>query len=76
MDIQFSNQDEEREMHVCESRREGEWIIFTCPHCEEYENRINLQTKERKCRKAKDPFIFHRGSFLPPSLEIEGSTPN
>ena len=76
MEIQIQPVDKEREMHACTTSREGDWIVFTCPHCEEYENRINFKTKERISRPVADPSIFHSGTFVAPGLDAEGSDPN
>lgn len=74
--IQFQNDDPERAYHTCESRREGDWIIFTCPHCSEYENRFNIRTEERISHPAYDSSIFHQGSFVPVGLEQLDYQPN
>lgn len=67
---------QEGEVHTCESRREGDWIIFTCPNCPEYESRINFKTEERISQPIEDPFIFHEGSFVPTGLENLDYNPN
>ncbi|MBK6621531.1 MAG: hypothetical protein IPG32_11880 [Saprospirales bacterium] len=74
--IQIIHEDRDREMHKCESKREGDWIVFTCPICLEYESRLNFKTKERISRPVNDPSIFHNGTFVPPGLDVEGSKPN
>lgn len=76
MVIQFKNDDPEREYHTCQSRREGDWIVFTCSQCNEYEQRINFKTQERISRPVDDPTIFHQGSFVPVGLESEQMHPN
>ena len=69
MQIRFKLNTEEGEFHACESHREGDWLVFTCPHCAEYENRINFQTGERISHPVADPTIFHQGSHIPVGLE-------
>lgn len=76
MRIQFQNDDPERAYHTCESRREGDWIIFTCPHCSEYESRFNIKTEERISHHAEDPTVFHQGSFVPVGMEQLDYQPN
>lgn len=75
MQLRFNVQPE-GEVHTCESRREGDWIIFTCPHCPAYENRINFKTEERISQPIDDPSIFHQGSFVPVGLEHFDYQPN
>jgi hypothetical protein len=36
--------------HVCTCYIEGEWAVFRCPYCPEYERRINMQTGEMQVR--------------------------
>lgn len=37
--------------HECTSHREGEWMIFRCPHCPGYERRFNWVTGEMQVRR-------------------------
>ena len=77
MNIDFEIDGHPQSMHTCEGKREGDWIVFTCPHCPEYENRINFRTKERKGRPAADPDVLHNGTFVPTGLEqVEGNRSN
>ncbi|GAB4496096.1 MAG: hypothetical protein OHK0019_27160 [Saprospiraceae bacterium] len=39
------------DVHHCTSHREGEWITWRCPHCEDYERRYNWQTGEMHVKK-------------------------
>lgn len=71
MQIRFELNDQEREFHTCESRREGNWLVFTCPQCIEYETRFNIQTGERISHPIADPTIFHQGTHIPVGLEGE-----
>ncbi len=50
------------ETHACQSRRDGDWIVFTCPHCD-YELWDNWRSDELKIFNAKQ-HINHRGSHL------------
>lgn len=52
------------EQHQCIGHREGDWIIFHCPLCKDYERRINWKTREVKVRKG-DSNITHAGSHGP-----------
>ena len=31
--------------HKCTSEVQGDWVVFRCEHCQDYERRINLKTK-------------------------------
>lgn len=55
---------EDPEAHECKSFRNGDWIIFRCPKCPDYERRINWRTGKMKV-KNDDPHINHRGQYFP-----------
>lgn len=40
------------EKHACESHLEGDWIIWTCRNCGDYERRLNWRTGETKSKKS------------------------
>jgi hypothetical protein len=50
--------------HECDSVVEGEWVIFRCPICSDYERRINVFTGETKV-KHLSPIIRHSGRHSP-----------
>ncbi|MCB0533902.1 MAG: hypothetical protein H6574_06215 [Lewinellaceae bacterium] len=62
--------------HVCTSKRQGNWIIYSCPLCPGYERRMNLQTGVVSVREGEDPYILHEGSFVPAGLENTHSLAN
>jgi hypothetical protein len=41
----------EYDQHECDSFTEGEWVVFRCPICRDYERRINAVTGEMKVKK-------------------------
>ncbi len=47
-------------IHQCSSRRDGDWIIWNCPHCPGYERKFNWMTGEMRVRKG-DPDARHVG---------------
>lgn len=49
--------------HVYTSRREGDWIIFTCPTCKGHERRLNWRTGEMKV--IGNTHATHRGFHAP-----------
>ena len=52
-----------KETHVCEARREGDWIVYTCPKCPGYERRINQRTDEMKY-KGFGANVRHEGKSI------------
>ncbi len=49
--------------HECQSTRNGDWIVYTCPECD-YEMRENWRTGKMMVRNAKAD-IHHSGSYFP-----------
>lgn len=49
------------EVHQCTSFREGDFIVWRCPVCENYERRFNLRTGHMKCVGKEGNFI-HTGT--------------
>jgi hypothetical protein len=47
--------------HQCIGHQEGDWIIFHCPVCRQYERRVNRVTKEVRVRKGNIEAV-HVGS--------------
>lgn len=60
---QSSNHQQEKE-HQCIGHKEGDWIIFTCPVCKDYQRQINCVTKQVTVRKGNSNAI-HVGSHAP-----------
>ena len=54
--------------HRCESKREGDWIVFTCKQCPDYERRYNYKTGVMKVRSGSED-INHIGHFVPEYLQ-------
>ena len=55
---------EDTENHKCESYRSGDWIIFHCAICEDYERHLNWRTGEMKLIKDGSS-ISHIGNYFP-----------
>ncbi|RMG27422.1 MAG: hypothetical protein D6730_07250 [Bacteroidetes bacterium] len=53
--------------HACEAHRSGDWIVFRCAECPDYERRINWRTGEVKVRNSSE--VLHSGTYLPYQLE-------
>ncbi len=62
-EIRF-NGSETSNHHKCESRRNGDWIIFYCPRCPEFERKLNWRTGELETKGAVKE-INHSGSYFP-----------
>lgn len=50
--------------HECDSVMEGDWVIFRCPICEDYERRINLVTGENQVKNISS-IVSHSGRHWP-----------
>ena len=50
--------------HVCESYRDGKWIIYHCKSCPGYERRINWETGDVQV-KGSSAEIQHSGQHVP-----------
>lgn len=55
--------------HECASKKIGDWIIYTCPHCPDYQRKQNIKTDEMKVRCDKNNHNLHSGSYVKPGLE-------
>ena len=62
-------------VHECTAERVGDWVVFTCPHCLDYERRINLKTGDMKTHAPYNT-IKHSGMFAPVGLQPEKYNPN
>lgn len=40
--------------HKCTSEVQGDWVVFRCEHCPDYERRINWKTGETTVKGAKE----------------------
>ncbi|MCU0348042.1 MAG: hypothetical protein MUC59_13960 [Saprospiraceae bacterium] len=56
--------------HHCIGHKEGDWIIFTCPVCRDYQRQINCVTKQVTVRKGNSNAI-HIGSHAPVVSSVE-----
>ena len=70
----FNNSGESR--HKCYSEKEGDWIVFKCPVCSDYERRIHSKTGEMKSKYNSDNRYRHSGTFVPIGLDADMYLPN
>lgn len=53
--------------HQCDSYRKGDWIVFKCPQCHDYERKVNWKTGEVRVKNSTE--VLHSGKYLPHNLE-------
>ncbi len=56
--INFNLPDSQKTSHECNSHKEGDWMIFICPHCD-YVRQINYKTGKMKTSGGDDNIIHH-----------------
>jgi len=61
--MQYINLPSGSHTHTCDSYRDGDWIVYTCPRCD-YELRKQWRTGKLIVRNAKVN-IRHRGTYFP-----------
>ena len=66
-EFNFSFKNLEYDQHECDSVTEGDWIIFRCSICEDYERRINTVTGETKVKNGSSS-VRHTGFHTHSSL--------
>jgi hypothetical protein len=77
MVFQFANNNlSDADVHLCEARREGDWVVFTCPHCADFERRLNFVTGQFHIQADGNPYILHEGTYQPVGFEVSGSGAN
>lgn len=65
----------EEEKHECTVNREGDWVVFRCPICQDYERRIHLVTGKMVSNKTLNP-INHSGLWTAIGLQPELYNPS
>ncbi len=67
-DINFNIPQTDAKIHQCQSHKEGDDIVFTCPDCPGYERRMNLRTNKMTVVNARED-ILHTGTHVSPILK-------
>jgi len=49
--------------HECTATRDGDWLVFLCAQCSDYERRLNWRTGETSARNSS-PDINHSGRYF------------
>lgn len=55
-------------VHQCDSYRKGDWIVFRCPSCHDYERKINWKTGEVSVKNSRE-HVLHEGKHVPFGLD-------
>lgn len=60
------NQEESELHHKCQSKLEGEWIVYTCSRCPRYKRKINQHTDQMISEgiDVTNMHIQHSGQFM------------
>ena len=58
-------------VHKCIATRKGDWVIFTCPICKDYERHMNLYSGNMKLVKGYYNEIPHQGFHAPVGIQPE-----
>ena len=62
--------------HKCFSEKEGDWIVFRCPICTDYERRIHTKTGEMRTEGIVGNPHTHNGLYIKPGFDTNQYTPN
>jgi hypothetical protein len=62
-EFNFSFNNLEYDQHECDSVMEGDWVIFRCSICRDYERRINTVTGETKVKNGSSS-VRHTGRHI------------
>ncbi len=63
--------------HDCTTERRGDWVIFRCPDCPDFERRFNYMTGQLSESPSIAPHIQHDGTYFPAGLRgLEVTTMN
>lgn len=62
MSIKIRALTDDPERHPCQSRKEGDWFIYSCPQCG-YERKVNYKTSKTKIiNEGESPLAMHFGT--------------
>ena len=62
--------------HKCYSETEGDWVVFHCPLCPDYERRVNSKTGEMKTKGTSGNMNRHHGVYVKPGFGTNQYCPN
>jgi hypothetical protein len=52
------------DQHTCSSTVEGDWVVFRCRRCPDYERRVNWRTGATRASNVR-PDVPHFGNHVP-----------
>lgn len=55
--------------HACYAEQEGDWVVFRCPVCKDYERRMNIKTGEMQSQVSEENKIPHHGFYIKPGFD-------
>ncbi len=62
--------------HQCTVTQEGDWVVFRCPHCKDYERRFNSKTGDMKTKGTQGNTFKHHGNYVRPGFDTGLYHPN
>ena len=66
----FITLDKDGTKHRCEAEKKGDWVIYTCPQCPDYERRHNLITDQMIKKQHPANEALHEGFYVNPLYSI------
>lgn len=70
--IEFGGSGNKDRNHKCYTEQKGDWIIFRCHQCPDYERRMHLKTGKMKFKNnSEDSGILHNGFFVQPGFDYQ-----
>ena len=68
--------DNDENKHKCYAERDGDWVVFRCTLCRDFERRINLVTRQMKSTIDPDNINLHTGMYIKPGFDTGLYNPN
>ena len=64
--------EDKQKNHKCTSEQEGEWIVFRCDLCPDYERRMHIKTGKMVTKGGNEESnILHNGFFVRPGFDYQ-----
>ena len=62
--------------HECKAEVQGDWVVFRCPHCPDFERKIHRQTGEMLTQRDPNNMVGHYGTYMKPGFDVPMSPMN
>jgi len=62
--------------HKCYSEKEGDWLVYRCFLCDDFERRYHTRTRTWKHKQHPDNPALHHGMWQSPALAIADKNDN